>query len=214
MKKTIFDLLFEQAANAESDQTPEGEVNIQGDRTVKARKSNESVDDQIDALILMYESKSIIDDAGDINESFMRNSLKTFLFEQEESDAGAGADAGESAESPGMTSSDEPSGSENVSVEGGAEKDMVPDLDVDMFTKRIARLIMNYRNLLRIEDVILNRGKNYLDENYGNAFVEKYLDSLESQFGIKVSEFEEEDIQDAPFAIGANPAGAGSVGGS
>lgn len=210
MKKTIFDLLFEQElANSVSDQTPEAAVSIQGDGSLKARKPNDSVDDQIDALILMYENKSIKDEEDDLNESLTYNSLSTFLLEQD-----SPPEAKEEPAEAGMTMSDDPSGSASVEVEKEAEKDLVPDLDVDMFTKRIARLIMNYRNLLRIEDVILNRGKNYLDENYGDAFVAKYLDSLESQFGIKVSEFDEEGIQDAPFAIGANPSGAGSVGGA
>ena len=214
MKKTIFDLLFEQeTANAVSNQTPEAAVSIQGDGDLKARKPNDSVDDQIDALILMYESKSIKDEVDDLNESLTYNSLSTFLLEQDEAPEEEAVET-ETPDIPGMTDSDDPSGSDSVEVEEKAEKDLVPDLDVDMFTKRIARLIMNYRNLLRIEDVILNRGKNYLDENYGDAFVAKYLDSLESQFGIKVSEFNEEGIQDAPFAIGANPAGAGAVGGA
>ena len=31
---------------------------------------------------------------------------------------------------------------------------------------------MNYKNLLRVEDVIINRVKNFLDENYGDVFVD------------------------------------------
>jgi len=112
------------------------------------------------------------------------------------------------------TTSDEPSGSEAAGDVPPAESDIVPDLDVDAYTRRIARLVMNHRNLLRIEDVIINRAKNFLDENYGDAFVAKYLEDLEVKFGIEISEFpEEEEEIDAPFAIGANPAGAGMSGG-
>ena len=52
-----------------------------------------------------------------------------------------------------------------------------------------------------------------MDENYGDKFVVRYLDILEEQFGISANEFEMTDIEDAPFAVGANPAGAGMGGG-
>ena len=72
---------------------------------------------------------------------------------------------------------------------------------------------MNHRQLLDVETVIINRTKNFLDENYGDKFVVRYLDILEEQFGISANEFEMTDIEDAPFAVGANPAGAGMGGG-
>ena len=73
---------------------------------------------------------------------------------------------------------------------------------------------MNHRNHLRIEDVIINRAKNFLDENYGDAFVSRYLEDLETKYGIELSEMPADEEQiDAPFAIGANPAGAGMSGG-
>ena len=61
--------------------------------------------------------------------------------------------------------------------------------------------------------MFFNRTKNFLDENYGDTFVERFLNTLEEQLGLSIDEFDDEDVQDAPFAIGANPAGAGSVGG-
>ena len=94
-----------------------------------------------------------------------------------------------------------------------AESEPVPDLDIDKFTIKVARLIMNHRNLLNVENAIINRVKNFLDENYGDAFVVRYLDVLDEQFGITVSEFELDYDPDVPLAVGANPAGAGNVGG-
>ena len=87
--------------------------------------------------------------------------------------------------------------------------------DVDAFTNRVVRLIMNYKNLLRIEDAIINRAKNFLDENYGDQFVSKYLEILEKEHGLSAEEFAnvEYSADDESFGIGANPAGAGSMGG-
>ena len=90
---------------------------------------------------------------------------------------------------------------------------MVPDIDIDKFTIKIARLIMNHRQLLDVENAIINRTKNFLDENYGDKFVTRYLNILEEQFGIETKEFDIEYSEDVPLAVGANPAGAG-MGGS
>lgn len=221
-KIKIYNLLFEQEETKEKkefnfEDPPEENVNIQGSVEPKARKANDSVDDQIDSLILLYESKAIREDDEDlISESLIKKTLLALLREQEEPAAPA-EDAGseEPAAPPeNTTPASEPSGSEAMGSEEPAEEDIVPDLDVDAFTRRVARLVMNHRHLLRIEDVIVNRAKNFLDENYGDAFVARYLDSLETQFGIEVSELpNEETIKDAPFSIGANPAGAGMSGG-
>jgi len=228
--KSIYQLLFEQEESNKEikfEDPPEESVSIKNANTPLARKSKDSVDEQIDSLILLYESKAIRDEDEEsyLNESMFKKSLIALLREQEEPPGAAAGDAenevpDDSPESsPGedssMTAPDEPSGSEEMETDGPAEKDLVPDLDVDEFTRRVARLVMNHRHLLRIEDVIVNRAKNFLDENYGDAFVSKYLDSLEAKYGIEVSESpEDEDVNDAPYSIGANPAGAGISGGS
>ena len=70
----------------------------------------------------------------------------------------------------------------------------------------------NHRQLLDVETAIINRTKNFLDDNYGDKFVVRYLDILEEQFGISAKEFETTQVEDSPFAVGANPAGAGMGG--
>ena len=138
-------------------------------------------------------------------ESLKNTSLK-YLFEQEE-DAAA-------EEPPADVPVDDPSpvGSEAATAPA-AESEPVPDLDIDKFTIKVARLIMNHRQLLDVETAIINRTKNFLDDNYGDKFVVRYLDILEEQFGITAEEFETTHVQDPPYAVGANPAGAG-MGGS
>lgn len=225
MRKNIYQFLFEQdeggGSNSEIDDAPESDLFIVKGRKPTARKSNVSVDEQIDSLILLYENKSIKEEdlLSEILSSRTLN-LK-FLFEQEDEggdDASAAPveDTGAAEDDPPeTTASDDPSDSSSPQSDDPADKDIVPDLDVSQFSNKIARLIMNYRNLLRIEDVILNRAKSFLDDNYGDAFVSKYLDILERDFGIVASEFEDEaDVEDAPYSIGANPAGSGISGGS
>lgn len=219
--KKIYDLLFE---DVEIRKSPEDDVTIQGDLSVKARTSNKSIDDQIDALILKYEKDSIKEDekGGDsLYESLKHKNLK-YLLEQEEDVEPAEEDeeAGGAEETPdvGETTPDDPGGSEDVAGDiSAASNDIVPNLDVDAFTKKIIRLLQNYRSLIRIEDVIINRAKNFLDENYGDAFVTKFIEAL-GQYGLEVSDIPKADLflsdKSAPYAIGANPAGAQMSGGA
>lgn len=195
--------LFEQ--EEESQDAPEGKVNPSGE--AKARKSADSVDDQIDSLILLYEKRAIRDEDDLMMESLRNNSLR-LLIEQEEEPA-AEEPAAEEEPDAGVT---EPTGSEEMTADA-AEEQRVPDLDIDKFAIKVARLIMNHKRLLDVETAVVNRAKNFLDENYGDKFVSRYLDVLEEQFGIAIKEFDVDYGEDVPFAVGANPAGAGSVGG-
>tara|TARA_B100000700_G_C15042424_1_gene856011 strand:+ start:1416 stop:2057 length:642 start_codon:yes stop_codon:yes gene_type:complete len=209
------DKLFED--KEENPNTPESSLSVKSS-SLKARKSLDSVDDQIDALILRYEASSIRDEttetSGLMETSLNRRNLK-YLIEQDEEmdappeqiDAPADEDDTEDAAAP------EPVGSEKMdAAEPGDEK--TPDLDLDAFAARTVRLIVNYKSLLDIEAAITNRVKNFLDINYGEHFVQEYLDILEKQYGISLEEFRDErDIKDDKFAVGAFAGGTGGLGG-
>jgi len=198
MNDKLYRLLFEQEEEDLGD-APEGGVTA--DANPKARKADDSVDDQIDSLILLYEKRAIRDENDQLMESLQTTSLQ-YLFEQEE----------EAAEEEPADDTAEPTGSEAATAPA-AESEPVPDIDIDKFTIKVARLIMNHRQLLDVETAIINRTKNFLDENYGDKFVVRYLDILDEQFGISAKEFDMTRVEDAPFGIGANPAGAGMSGG-
>ena len=198
MSDKLYKILFEQ--DEDLGDAPEGGVNA--DPEPKARKADDSVDDQIDSLILLYEKRAIRDEEDTLMESLNKTSLK-YLFEQEDEPV---------EDEPVEDESTEPTGSEESTAQV-AETEPVPDIDIDKFTIKVARLIMNHRQLLDVETAIINRTKNFLNENYGDKFVVRYLDILDEQFGITAQEFDMTDVEDAPYAIGANPAGAGMSGG-
>jgi hypothetical protein len=201
-RKRLYRRLFEQDEKPKD--APEKDVFV-SDKESKARKSMHSVDDQIDALILKYEQSSIREEDENLMEvSLVKKSLR-FLFEQDEESPGEEADAGDEPV-------DEPTGSENVDVKKPANKQIIPDLDIDAFANRTVRLINNHDKLLDIRTATINRIKNFLDENYGDQFVTRYLDILENEYGVETEEFDAQDMEqtgDDNFAIGANPAGAG-----
>ena len=220
--KSLYELLFEDKDINDKDAT-EADVSILSQKGIKARKSRDSVDDQIDALILKYESISIREKEDLMSESMLKKSLSFLLMEQEEEAAEEvpaedTGDSGERAEGAGEDSDDteqKPAGSEDMQVtEPGNEE--IPNLDIDMFTKRCVRMLTNYRNLLRVEEAIVNRIKNFLDAHYGDAYVSEFLNVLENQYGIDIDEFKAEELTqtepDTPFAVGANASGTGGGG--
>lgn len=214
----IFDLLFEQ----EKIDTPEGSMVMQSS-SMKARKSMDSIDDQVDALILKYEASSIRD--KELNQKTdglmesLRNQSMAYLFEQEE--GVPAAEVGED-EAPASEEGDEDSSQKEAPEPVGSEKmdaeepgtELIPDLDIDAFAARTVRLIVNHKSLLRIEEAIGNRIKNFLDQNYGEKFVHQYIEILENQFGISLEEFgDERETKDDNFAVGAFAGGTGGLGG-
>lgn len=213
---SIYKLLFEQ--DNKNVDTPEASLNATQTK-IKARKALDSIDDQIDSLIIRYEASSIRETpVDDLMESLIYKKLK-FLLEQEEFEeeedsppAAAGSES-EAEASKGDAPAPDPVGSEKMTADDPGES-LIPDLDIDAFAARTTRLIANYKSLLRMEEAIINRVKNFLDENYGDKFVQKYTDILEEQYGITLTEFEDSrQIKDDKFAVGAYAAGMGQSGG-
>ena len=212
----IYNLLFEQETNVD---TPETGLKLVSKSTdIKARKALSSIDDQIDALILKYETSSIRDESIVKSDNLMEKSLDTsslqYLFEQEEDEAVE--DSPDPPPPPEESGEEEgapkPVGSEAMNVNEPGEEE-VPDLDIDAFAMRTVRLIMNYKNLLRVEEAIVNRIKNFLDENYGENFVDRYINILENEYGISTAEFDSDrETEDEEFAVGAFAGGMGSSG--
>lgn len=179
----------------------------------KARPAKDSVDDQIDALLLRYETGSIRKEPT-LKESLKNLNLK-FLLEQEAEEDPVGDDAPEAdaPEDDAPEEAPEPSGSEDMQVTAPADSQPTPDLDIDRFTARVVRLAMNYENLLTVEEAVVNRAKNFLDENYGEVFVSEFMNNLSTKYGLETQEFDVPDVSDDVFGVGAFAGGTGGLGG-
>ena len=210
------DLLKEQEAPAaQGADTPEDPVSM---REPKLRDSpaKDSVDDQIDALLLRYETSSIRSEPS-LNESLKSLNLK-FLLEQEEEEPidepadEAPADTPAAEEEAPTEENLEPEGSEKISVTAPAEEQEIPDLDIDRFANRVVRILNNYQSLLNVEEAVLNRAKTFLDENYGDAFVQAFNDTLMQNYGIESVEFDNvPEVGEDVYAVGAFAGGTGSL---
>ena len=181
MSKNLSILLEQEAPTKAGASTTNNPISFRKSK-LKDKPANDSVDDQIDALILRYETSSIKSEPS-LNESLKSLNLR-FLLEQEDDMAPADDEA------------------------------EVPDLDIDRFANRVVRLINNYQSLLNVEEAVLNRAKTFLDENYGDAFVQSFSDTLVQTYGIEVVEFNDvPEVEEDNFAIGAFAGGTGGLGG-
>ncbi|MAF25167.1 hypothetical protein CL634_06285 [bacterium] len=191
------------------------------------RLSRDSIDDQIDSFILKFERDSIDKDSelsGDsLSESFNNLSLSGLLQEQEEEEEdveivdepeAGGDDAGDTADDEVFSAEppDDPSpeGSEDTDAEA-PEALPKPPLDVDSFTKRIARLAMNADSLLDLKSAIVNRAMNFLVDNYDQQHADEMKEILDSQFDFNLDGGKEVPL--APEAVGAWAGGTGGLGG-
>jgi hypothetical protein len=154
----------------------------------------DSVDDIIDSLIIRYENESVkeeSDEAEQMMEALRFRTLR-FLLEAEE-------------DAPPAT---EPAGSEDTKEKVPDVDPEKPPLDIDLFTKKIARLVLNSRNMIPMEEVIISRAQSFLSKNYGQNYAEEMQDILDQQYDFDLTG--EEDVIDVPIAVGA----AGKSGGA
>ena len=153
-----------------------------------------SVDNQIDSILIGFESESMSEKGLSEFSSF---TLRDLLLEQEDEDA--------PEEEPEKEVTDSSARSEEESVDPNE-----PALDVDEFVSKVGRLILNYDNLLDIPSVIINRAKNYLSSSgYGDEIIESFQDELFDRFGPDIGvDF---DGPSAPIATGAGPLGGGAA---
>ena len=209
--KSIYSLLFEEESKINN--APESNVKLTS-TSVKARKPLNSVDRQIDALLLRYESSSILE-PDSLKESLIAKSLKILLEqeqEEEEGEEGGEEPAAEETDSEATDADSGTSGAEGIKASKPGNES-IPNLDVDDFTGKCVRLIMNYKNLLRVEEAIINRIRNFLDNNYGDEHVERFLATLENDYGLSITEFQDNSPDNnipEKFSAGASGGSSGS----
>lgn len=196
------------------------ELFVSSDAEEVARIEKDSVDDQIDSFILKFEKDSVLDEDEQqtisLNESLRSMSLKALLEQDDAEDAeeAPADDAGEDPpqEEPETTEDPEPatSADTDADVEMAESLPKIP-LDVDAFTKRVARLAMNHDNLLDIKTTIINRAMNFLAENYDQVHATEMREILDAQFDFNLDGGKE--VPAAPYAAGAWAGGTGGLGG-
>lgn len=192
------------------------------------RLSKVSVDDQIDSFILNYEMMSLKEEPEyqeeeDISEAFNNRSLSV-LFEDgaeildDVPPDDLGEDPGMDDSQPEDMDTDDQDGdgmvdAEDVEADEPVE-DLIPLIDIDAFTQRVARLATRPEHLLDLEVAIVNRALKFLGDNYTESHVEKAQEILSNSFDFDFDTRFDDDAEIPPAAgSGTGGAAGGRMGG-
>ena len=178
----------------------------------KNLKLQYSADNRIDSFLIKFEAESQVPEEDKIMESLESLNLST-LLEQDDSPAeeAEASEAGDAEEAEAETAdSTEPVGSERVEAEDPIEAPKLP-LDVDAFSARVGKLILNADVLLDLKTVIVNRALKFLTDNYDEAHAKRLLESLDGQFDIEIDD--SSSPREDNYAVGAYAGGTGGLGG-
>jgi len=188
-------------------------VSVADKMTGSTRLSLDSVDDQIDSYIIKYEAEAAEASTSDeemIFEALKHRSMLGFLYEQDEAPTDLFS---------GEPTSAAPSKEEPPAPEDSAEMkdDLEPAplvktaMDIDLFTKKLVRLVMNNKRMLDVESVIINRAILFLKKNYSQEYVDRMKEVLDTQFDFNM---DDQDFFYAPDAPGSEGKPTGGTGGA
>ena len=87
-------------------------------------------------------------------------------------------------------------------------------LDIELFSNDVARLIKNYQVLMDMESIIFNKAKEFLIIKYGEEVAEAFAEILrlkhDLDFDSEIEQLEDIEIA-APVAVGATGGGGGAA---
>ena len=188
-------------------------VSIADKMTGSTRLSLDSVDDQIDSYIIKYEAEAADaaeSDTEAILEALKHKSMLGFLYEQDE----APTDLFSGDPASAAPAEEEPPAPEDSSE---MKDDLEPAplvksaMDIDLFTKKLVRLVMNNKRMLDVESVIINRAMLFLKKNYSQEYVDRMKEVLDTQFDFNM---DDQDFFYAPDAPGSEGKPTGGTGGA
>ena len=191
----------------------EEKVSVADKMTGSTRLSLDSVDDQIDSYIIKFEAEAADaaeSDTEAIMEALKYRSMLGLLYEQDE----APTDLFSGEPAPADAPKEEPPPAEDSSE---MKDDLEPAplvktaIDIDLFTKKLVRLVMNNKRMLDVESVIINRAILFLKKNYSQDYVDRLKEVLETQFDFNM---DDQDFFYAPDAPGSEGKPTGGTGGT
>ena len=187
-------------------------VSIADKMTGSTRLSLDSADDQIDSYIIKFEAEAaeaVESEEEMIFEALKRRSLLGFLYEQDETPTDLFT--GDPAASAPDDDAPEPEDSAEMKADLKPAPLVKSAIDIDLFTKKLVRLVMNNRRMLDVESVIINRAMLFLKKNYSQEYVDRMKEVLDTQFDFNM---DDQDFLYAPDAPGSEGKPTGGTGGA
>lgn len=172
-----------------------------------------SLDQAIDRYFVQYERESI--PTSEVFEHAAVTTLVNFLFEQEDEledpedegedldlgadDAGGGLDLG-----GGDDLGDDLGGEEDPAAdEGGDDVEQpvinTPKINLQDFTRSVARLINNVHSLIDLNTIVLNRAQKYIQSNYNEKTAREMMEILSTTYDLKPVDAENHLVDSPTF---------------
>lgn len=177
------------------------------------RLSKGSIDDQVDSILLRFESDCIVDEysADSLGESYLVEAPE----DDDEKKEPMGGEAGPKPEL-GTPEEEKKEKEEDVKEKTGDQDDAKPDeesdplqpkIDLHKFAGKVSRLASNYDALLDMSIAIVNRARSYLEQNYSEAVGEEFAEIMERDFDIELEREPTGEPRERPIAVGGAATG-------
>lgn len=177
----------------------------------EVKLAQDSLDDQIDSILLKFESDSIIDQQEQSPPVAAEGliDLRALLEAPEDEDKKDEEDPEASdAEDDAGAPDDEHSDTPEDPMPDQEMEPAHPNIDISKFALKVVRLITSYKNLLDIPLVIATRAYNYILSNYDQQIADMYEEVLAGQ-GIQIEKPATSEPETLPIAVGAAASGLG-----
>jgi hypothetical protein len=165
------------------------------------RLSKKSIDDQVDSILLRFESDCIIiDNFDEIEESFKHINEAPDDDEQK-------PELGEPSDKKDEEDVEKKTGNEDDETPDQESDPLQPKIDLHKFAGKVSRLASNYDALLDMPIAIVNRARNYLEQNYSPAVAEEFDEIMEHDFDIELEREITSEPREKSMAVGAAATG-------
>lgn len=169
--------------------------------SIDQEELGDSIDRQVDRYLANYEQNAQSEDPNASANKMEWRQLVRGIVLKEESEEGENTE--ENEETPD-DSADDQQPAEPI------KKLNLDNINVEMFSNDVARLIQNYDNLLEMKKTLLRRAINFISKNYDSQVVKELKRALKENHGLMPDkskmDHEDEDFA-APFAGEAGPGG-------
>lgn len=176
-----------------------------------------SLDQMIDRYLVQYEREAI--PTSEMYESAKLDKLTGFLLEQDEEEpdpaaddeAGAELDLG-GLEDPagGGDAADDPTAGLDLDMAGEDAPDaaaedeappvvQTPKINLQDFTRSVARLVNNLQSLIDLKTIVLNRAERYIQNNYDERTAKEMMEILDTSYDLRPEDLTNHQIEDTEY---------------
>lgn len=152
----------------------------------------DSIDDQIDSILLGFEDRAIIKDEPEKDMNFEGLIDLRPLVEADEEDSETGEAEPEE---------EKPADKDDLEADQPLDPP-APMIDVSMFVKDVARLAGKFEHMIDIPTVIAVRAYNYLIANYDQNVANEFKDMI-AKYGFEIEQHHDTEPRVLPIAVGA-----------